>query len=71
MDAARLTFRPEFMNRIDEFIVFQPLDAEQINEIVRFQVCMKEGMRRQGRGCGHHDVWVGSHRLTVSAFVLF
>ena len=34
MDAAQITFRPEFMNRIDEYIVFQPLDSEQINIIV-------------------------------------
>ena len=34
MDAAQMTFWPEFMNRIDEYIVFQPLDSEQINIIV-------------------------------------
>ncbi len=38
MDAARMTFRPEFMNRIDEYIVFQPLDREQISKIVKLQV---------------------------------
>lgn len=38
MDVARSTFRPEFMNRIDEFIVFQPLDREQISSIVRLQL---------------------------------
>lgn len=38
LDAARLTFRPEFMNRVDEYIVFQPLDNEQINQIVRLQL---------------------------------
>jgi ATP-dependent Clp protease ATP-binding subunit ClpB len=27
-------FRPEFLNRIDEIIVFRPLDAEQLAEIV-------------------------------------
>lgn len=35
---ARQTFRPEFMNRIDEYIVFQPLDATQICKIVEIQV---------------------------------
>jgi ATP-dependent Clp protease ATP-binding subunit ClpB len=39
MDAARSVFRPEFMNRVDEYIVFQPLDRDQINSIVRLQVC--------------------------------
>uniref|UniRef100_A0A1J3CD71 Chaperone protein ClpB3, chloroplastic n=1 Tax=Noccaea caerulescens TaxID=107243 RepID=A0A1J3CD71_NOCCA len=38
MDAARSIFRPEFMNRVDEYIVFQPLDRKQINSIVRLQL---------------------------------
>ncbi|OMO73229.1 Chaperonin ClpA/B [Corchorus capsularis] len=38
MDAARAVFRPEFMNRVDEYIVFQPLDREQINSIVKLQL---------------------------------
>ncbi|CAI0388266.1 unnamed protein product [Linum tenue] len=38
MDAARSVFRPEFMNRVDEYIVFQPLDRDQINKIVRLQL---------------------------------
>ncbi|CAA7031312.1 unnamed protein product [Microthlaspi erraticum] len=38
MDAARSIFRPEFMNRVDEYIVFQPLDRKQINTIVRLQL---------------------------------
>ncbi|KAK8924055.1 hypothetical protein KSP39_PZI019805 [Platanthera zijinensis] len=38
MEAARAIFRPEFMNRVDEYIVFQPLDREQIKSIVRLQL---------------------------------
>ncbi|KAI3747997.1 hypothetical protein L6452_10798 [Arctium lappa] len=38
MDAARSVFRPEFMNRVDEYIVFQPLDRSQINRIVWLQL---------------------------------
>uniref|UniRef100_A0A0A9FKQ8 Pco093519b n=1 Tax=Arundo donax TaxID=35708 RepID=A0A0A9FKQ8_ARUDO len=38
MDAARSVFRPEFMNRIDEYIVFKPLEREQINSIVKLQL---------------------------------
>ncbi|CAA6657424.1 unnamed protein product [Spirodela intermedia] len=38
MDAARSVFRPEFMNRVDEYIVFRPLDREQIKSIVRLQL---------------------------------
>ena len=38
MDAARSIFRPEFMNRVDDYIVFQPLDRDQISSIVRLHV---------------------------------
>lgn len=38
LDAARSVFRPEFMNRVDEYIVFRPLDREQIKQIVRLQL---------------------------------
>ncbi|KAA3464394.1 chaperone protein ClpB4, mitochondrial isoform X1 [Gossypium australe] len=37
-EAARAVFRPEFMNRVDEYIVFQPLDREEISSIVRLQL---------------------------------
>uniref|UniRef100_A0ACD5W625 Uncharacterized protein n=1 Tax=Avena sativa TaxID=4498 RepID=A0ACD5W625_AVESA len=37
MDAARSVFRPEFMNRVDEYIVFKPLERQQINRIVKLQ----------------------------------
>lgn len=38
MMAVRSHFRPEFINRIDEFIMFDPLEQEQIKAIVRLQV---------------------------------
>ncbi|MFZ5376687.1 MAG: ATP-dependent chaperone ClpB [Patescibacteria group bacterium] len=31
-------FKPEFLNRIDEIIVFQPLSPEEIKEIVKLQI---------------------------------
>ena len=34
MDAVRGHFRPEFLNRIDEIVIFDPLDERQILEIV-------------------------------------
>ena len=37
-DALRDVFRPEFLNRIDEMIEFQPLSKEQIAEIVELQL---------------------------------
>ncbi len=38
MGAVRSHFRPEFVNRVDEFIVFHPLRSSQIERIVRLQV---------------------------------
>ncbi len=38
--ALKSTFRPEFLNRIDEIIIFSPLTLEQMGEIVDLQ--MKE-----------------------------
>jgi ATP-dependent Clp protease ATP-binding subunit ClpB len=37
-DAMREHFRPEFLNRIDEIVVFSPLSREQLGEIVELQV---------------------------------
>jgi ATP-dependent Clp protease ATP-binding subunit ClpB len=37
-DELRATFRPEFLNRIDEVVVFQPLTREQLAEIVELQL---------------------------------
>jgi ATP-dependent Clp protease ATP-binding subunit ClpB len=34
----RERFRPEFLNRIDEIVVFQPLSREQLGEIVELQL---------------------------------
>jgi ATP-dependent Clp protease ATP-binding subunit ClpB len=44
MDALRLTFRPEFLNRIDEIVTFRALGPEQIETIVEIQ--MKDLRRR-------------------------
>jgi ATP-dependent Clp protease ATP-binding subunit ClpC len=43
MDEVRKTFRPEFLNRIDEIIVFHPLSPEHIKEIVDLQVRELQG----------------------------
>jgi ATP-dependent Clp protease ATP-binding subunit ClpB len=34
----RATFRPEFLNRIDEIVVFHPLSREHLSEIVELQL---------------------------------
>lgn len=38
MDALRKHFRPEFLNRIDETVVFHALSAEQLKYIVELQI---------------------------------
>lgn len=38
MGELQRTFRPEFLNRIDEIIFFEPLGEDQLGQIVRIQV---------------------------------
>ncbi len=38
MDAMRSSFRPEFLNRIDEIIIFHSLNKAELREIVKLQV---------------------------------
>jgi ATP-dependent Clp protease ATP-binding subunit ClpC len=49
MEELRRTFRPEFLNRVDEIIVFRPLNREQIKAIVDI---LMERVRREIRGQG-------------------
>ena len=52
-DALRQTFRPEFLNRIDEIIIFESLTPEQVHQIVDLSV--KEVEAR-----------LADHRVTIS-----
>jgi ATP-dependent Clp protease ATP-binding subunit ClpB len=38
MDALRSTFRPEFLNRVDEVVIFNSLGTEEIKKIVDIQI---------------------------------
>jgi ATP-dependent Clp protease ATP-binding subunit ClpB len=38
MDMLKRTVRPEFLNRIDDIIMFSPLNEEEISQIVRLQL---------------------------------
>ncbi|HSH17943.1 MAG TPA: AAA family ATPase [Candidatus Saccharimonadales bacterium] len=49
MEQLKQYFRPEFLNRIDEIIVFEALDKEQIREIVELRL---EEVKRTARGQG-------------------
>lgn len=42
IDALKSHMRPEFLNRIDEIIMFKPLSHEQISEIVKLQIKILE-----------------------------
>ncbi|MBX3064363.1 MAG: AAA family ATPase [Anaerolineae bacterium] len=47
--AIRETFRPEFLNRIDEVIIFSPLTLEQVQQMVDLQMhSITERMGEQG-----------------------
>ena len=43
MEAMGASFRPEFLNRIDEIIIFHSLTKEQLRQIVKLQVQFLEG----------------------------
>ena len=42
MDALRSSFRPEFLNRVDEMIIFHALRKDQLRDIVKLQVVRLE-----------------------------
>ncbi|MCA9815561.1 MAG: AAA family ATPase, partial [Cyanobacteria bacterium HKST-UBA01] len=49
MDSMKKTFRPEFLNRIDEIIVFQQLTKEEIRRIVDIMAAELQGrIKAQG-----------------------
>jgi ATP-dependent Clp protease ATP-binding subunit ClpB len=49
MDLLKQTIRPEFLNRIDEVIMFQPLLLNDIKEIIRIQLNdLKEQLAESG-----------------------
>jgi ATP-dependent Clp protease ATP-binding subunit ClpB len=45
----RQFFRPEFLNRLDDVVIFRPLGVEQIKEIVRLQVVQVADRLRERR----------------------
>ena len=49
MNAIRSAFKPEFVNRIDEIVVFNPLGENEVRKIVRLELTnLKERMERKG-----------------------
>ncbi|MBP6657297.1 MAG: type VI secretion system ATPase TssH, partial [Bacteroidia bacterium] len=46
-DLLKKTIRPEFLNRIDEIIMFQPLTREEVKQIVRIQFQSLQNLLKQ------------------------
>lgn len=46
-DLLKKTIRPEFLNRIDEIIMFQPLTREEVKQIVRIQFRSLQNLLQQ------------------------
>jgi ATP-dependent Clp protease ATP-binding subunit ClpB len=38
LEALRQTFRPEFLNRVDEIVIFDPLGKEELERIIEIQL---------------------------------
>ena len=47
-------FKPEFINRIDEIVIFNPLGKEQVSSIVELQL---EALKKRIQGRGYDLVW--------------
>ncbi len=48
MDELKLNFKPEFLNRLDDIVIFNPLGLEQIKEIVEIMMTdLKERLKQR------------------------
>ena len=63
MDAVKRHFRPEFLNRIDEMIVFHPLTEEDLTKIVT--ILMSDVTKRLGERDLHLEITPEAMKLLV------
>ena len=63
MDAVKHHFRPEFLNRIDEMIVFHPLTEEDLTKIVT--ILMSDVTKRLGERDLHLEITPEAMKLLV------
>lgn len=49
MDVLKRTIRPEFLNRVDDVVIFHPLDQEHIRSIVDIQLKRVDGLLHKNR----------------------
>ena len=67
----RANFRPEFVNRVDEFVVFEALKKDEIKHIVRLQVRVHNSLVSLGtlvrlEGAWRSDISVGPQMRSCS-----
>ncbi len=56
LDELKQVFRPEFLNRIDDIVVFHGLEQEQLQDIVRLMVAdLRQRLQEQGRDLSLSD----------------
>ena len=60
IDVLKRTVRPEFLNRIDEIIMFEPLTKKDIREILHLQMTQRSTVCRQR---GQHSIHEGIRGL--------
>ncbi len=65
LDEVRVVFRPEFLNRLDEVVVFNRLDSSQIRHIVDIQLARVES--RLGQRGLHLEVTDGAKDFLAEA----
>ncbi len=63
MEELKRTFRPEFLNRVDDMIVFHPLSEQDIGKIVQL---MSEDLRKRVEEYGLHFVLTDAAREFLS-----
>jgi ATP-dependent Clp protease ATP-binding subunit ClpB len=64
LDALRKTFRPEFLNRVDDIIVFNPLSKEHLEEIIDIQL-HRVKVLLEGKGL-HLEVTESAKRVLMA-----
>lgn len=64
LDMLKQTIRPEFLNRIDEIIMFTPLNRAEIEEIVGLQI---KGIQRMLKASGGIDLEITPQALSYLA----
>ena len=58
MEQLKRTIRPEFLNRIDETIMFEPLTQSEIREVVQLQLAAVQKMLDQ-------NAWMQTRRASI------